>query len=223
MPITIVCPGCKAKLKAPDNLIGKAVKCPNCSKAVLVKAPAAPAPAPAPTPAPVVKKPARPAPAEVEEVIEDIDEIEDEEIEERPKKRKGGNRSGSTEAERSSASLIHYSTLLNLIVSPVGFIVPLVVWMSKRKDSPFVDHHGKTWLNFHVSMLVLNLGLMFGFGLLATVGYFIAWWLMLIFIVIWVIAILGLSIYVLIMYIVAGSKAKSGDWYEYRVLFKVMK
>ncbi len=221
MPVTIVCPGCKSKLKAPDNLIGKAVKCPSCSKAVLVKAPAAPAPAP--TPAPIVKKPPRPAPEELEE-IEDVDPIDDEEeIEERPKKRKGRSRSGSTDAERSSASLIHYSTLLNLIVSPVGFIVPLVVWMSKRKDSSFVDHHGKTWLNFHVSMFVLNLGLLFGFGLLAAVGYFIAWWLMLIFIVFWVIAMLGLSIYVLIMYIVAGSKAKSGDWYEYKVLFKVMK
>ncbi len=221
MPITIVCPGCKSKLKAPDNLIGKAVKCPSCSKAVLVKAPAAPAPAP--TPAAIVKKPARPAPEEVEE-IEDVDPIEDEdEIEERPKKRKGGSRGGSTDAERSSASLIHYSTLLNLIVMPAGYIVPLVVWMSKRKDSSFVDHHGKTWLNFHVSMFVLNLGLMLGFGLLMAVGYFIAWWLMIVFFVFWVIAILGLSIYVLIMYIIAGSKAKNGDWYEYKVLFKVMK
>jgi hypothetical protein len=40
MPLVIACPSCKAKLKAPDNAVGKAVKCPSCGTAIAVKAPA---------------------------------------------------------------------------------------------------------------------------------------------------------------------------------------
>jgi membrane-associated protease RseP (regulator of RpoE activity) len=38
MPFVIACPSCKAKLKAPDNAIGKAVKCPSCGSAIPVRA-----------------------------------------------------------------------------------------------------------------------------------------------------------------------------------------
>jgi membrane-associated protease RseP (regulator of RpoE activity) len=40
MPLVITCPSCKAKLKAPDNAVGKAVKCPGCGTAIAVRAPA---------------------------------------------------------------------------------------------------------------------------------------------------------------------------------------
>jgi hypothetical protein len=36
MPITIACPNCKAKLKAPDSAVGKTVKCPKCATPVRV-------------------------------------------------------------------------------------------------------------------------------------------------------------------------------------------
>ena len=63
MPIVISCPSCKAKLKAPDNAVGKAVKCPGCGTAIAVRAPAgaetpAPAPAAAKAPAPRREEPA---------------------------------------------------------------------------------------------------------------------------------------------------------------------
>ena len=67
MPLTIPCPSCKARLKAPENLIGKAVKCPNCQTAIAVKAPAeAPAP-PARPPAPPPKAPRKADPEPVED------------------------------------------------------------------------------------------------------------------------------------------------------------
>jgi uncharacterized Tic20 family protein len=55
MPIAVVCPKCKSKLKAPEGLIGKTVKCPKCATPVLIKAPAED---PAPARAATAKKPA---------------------------------------------------------------------------------------------------------------------------------------------------------------------
>lgn len=230
MPITIVCPGCKAKLKAPDSLIGKSVKCPGCSKVVVVKA--ATAPAPAPVPDPPKKSAVKPAPLFEEDPTEDMEPTEDmgpmenetpaeeDEVEARPKKRKRGS---SSDSERSTASFIHLGTLINLVFPPIGLLVPIFLWISKRKESAFVDHHGKTWLNFQISMFVLNLGLMFLLGALAGAGFFINWWIGMLFVVLLFLAAFGLSIYMLIMNIVAGTKAKKGEWFEYKVLFRVMK
>jgi membrane-associated protease RseP (regulator of RpoE activity) len=77
MPLVIGCPSCKAKLKAPDNAVGKAVKCPSCGTAIAVKAPAGvpgsssaasrqPAGSKAPTPR-------RPEPNDDYEVVEEDD------------------------------------------------------------------------------------------------------------------------------------------------------
>jgi uncharacterized Tic20 family protein len=105
MPLVIPCPSCNARLKAPENLIGKTVKCPNCQTPIAVKAPShTPAPparqtAPAKQTAPV--KPRKPAP-EPEEDFEEFDERpaprkpprkvargEDEDFDEAPPPRKG--------------------------------------------------------------------------------------------------------------------------------------
>lgn len=221
MPTVVVCPACKAKLKAPDNLIGKMVKCPSCAKPVLVKA--------APTPAPVsaIKKPVKqPAPPVLEEEpIEDAmeDEEEEEEIEARPKKKKRKSRGSSTDSERSTASFIHYGTLINLFFAPIGFLIPLILWMTKRKESAFIDHHGKTWLNFHISMFVLNLGILVVLGGLAFVGYYLSGWIAALFIILLVLSCVASNIFMLVMYLVAGTKAKNGEWFEYRVLFKTLK
>ncbi len=79
MPLVISCPSCKAKLKAPDNAIGKAVKCPGCGSAIAVKAPAgAPNTVPAaPRQAAAAKAPPRrPAPEDDYEVVEEEEEVQ---------------------------------------------------------------------------------------------------------------------------------------------------
>jgi len=71
-------------LKAPEQLVGKSVKCPGCSSAVLVQAAAAPAASPKPAAARQAAAPVK------KKVIDDLDEVEDiEEIEEVRPSRKG--------------------------------------------------------------------------------------------------------------------------------------
>lgn len=213
MPVVVVCPSCNAKMKAPDNLVGKTVKCPSCAALVQVKAPAS-APAPAPAPAPVVRKPAPKPAAEVEEVAP----IEDEEAAAPPPP--GG---PSTDKERSTAMWIHLLPILLSCCGGIGTFISLFLWISKRKESPFIDHHGKTWLNFIINMTVLFIALGILSGVLGFVGGMISQTLGTIISGLFGLVLFALAVYALVMYVMMGLKAKKGEWAEYRVLFKVLK
>lgn len=52
----------------------------------------------------------------------------------------------STSDERTLAVLVHLSGFV------ASFLGPLVLWLIKRDESAFIDHHGKQALNFQLSM-----------------------------------------------------------------------
>lgn len=53
--------------------------------------------------------------------------------------------------------LCHASALLGVFFHFPGHLVgPLIVWLTKRDDSPEIDAHGKESLNFQISMLIYN-------------------------------------------------------------------
>lgn len=63
MPITVRCPDCSAKLNAPDDAVGKTIRCPRCGSTTTVPVPADAPPPPAEIlddPPPPPRKPARP-------------------------------------------------------------------------------------------------------------------------------------------------------------------
>src|SRR4051794_30693722 len=79
MPITIACSQCDKKLKVPDNLVGKKVKCPSCQ--AIIQVPAADEGDAPPEDEGVTKRPAsRPAPARSSE--------DEDESEPRPRRRR---------------------------------------------------------------------------------------------------------------------------------------
>jgi uncharacterized Tic20 family protein/DNA-directed RNA polymerase subunit RPC12/RpoP len=232
MPVTVLCPSCKAKLKAPDALVGKAVKCPGCGSAVLVKAVAAAAPAAAPNA--VAKGKTAPPPPKRPQAFENLNDVEDiEDLEEEvPSVAKGrkapppadeADRGPVSDNDKTMGMVIHLAFLINLVFAPFGTVIPVAVWIMKRKESPFIDHNGKEWLNFNISMFVLALVLGVVLGVLAGVGYFISYWVTVIFIVLMVVAFAALGLYTNIMMILAGLKAKRGEWVRYKCLFRLFK
>jgi uncharacterized protein len=52
---------------------------------------------------------------------------------------------------------IHLSQLFNLFSGFLGFIIPLVIWQSKKKDTYDLDVHGKAIINFQISLLILTI------------------------------------------------------------------
>jgi len=60
-----------------------------------------------------------------------------------------------TREDRNWASLAHLSALLGLIV-PLGNVLgPVLIWIFKRGQSPYVYHHASEAINFQVSMAIL--------------------------------------------------------------------
>ncbi|MCS7015292.1 MAG: DUF4870 domain-containing protein [Gemmatales bacterium] len=66
----------------------------------------------------------------------------------------------TSEQEKWLAFACHLGGALGAILfANLGFLVPLIIWLIKREESPHVNHHGKEALNFQLNMLLLGLAL----------------------------------------------------------------
>jgi uncharacterized protein len=78
--------------------------------------------------------------------------------------------------EKNFATLIHLSALTKYFIPFGNFILPIVLWGSKKGTSEFIDHNGKQAINFQLSMLTYSLILLiisvpsFIYGLLNNVN-----------------------------------------------------
>ena len=77
--------------------------------------------------------------------------------------------------DRQSLMLTHLSQLLDLITGFGGFLVPLVVWLTKKDEIDGMDVHGKSIINFQLSMFLyalicIPLILLMGLGIIGLIG-----------------------------------------------------
>jgi len=137
---------------------------------------------------------------------------------------------------RTWATICHLSSLLMLFGVPLGNVLgPLVVWLVKRNDHPFVDDQGKEALNFQLSitlywviagvLIFLSVGSiaffwpaahhrMFDFWNPMAMPFAMLFGLFLIF---------GLLILDVILSIVAAVRTSSGEAYRYPLTIRAIK
>ena len=61
---------------------------------------------------------------------------------------------------RTWASAVHLAALAGVVL-PLGSVLgPLVVWLVRRKDSPFIDAHGRSAVNFQMTMAIFQVGVL---------------------------------------------------------------
>jgi uncharacterized Tic20 family protein len=121
-------------------------------------------------------------------------------VEPPPTQTQGGN------DERLWGMLCHLAALAGFII-PFGSIIgPLVVWLIKKPQYPFVDQQGKESLNWQITMVI---GFLIGFVLT--------------FVIIGIFVILALSILNLVFVIIASIKANQGVAYKYPWSIKFLK
>lgn len=59
--------------------------------------------------------------------------------------------------EKNIATFIHLSTFSRFIIPFGNFIGPILLWITNKNTSEFVNHHGKQAINFQLSMLLYTI------------------------------------------------------------------
>ncbi|WP_136481979.1 DUF4870 domain-containing protein [Cognatitamlana onchidii] len=59
-----------------------------------------------------------------------------------------------TNHQKNIATFIHLSTFSRFIIPFGNFIGPLILWISNKDKSEFIDAHGKQAINFQISILL---------------------------------------------------------------------
>ena len=111
-----------------------------------------------------------------------------------------------TQDDRTWGMLAHLATFSGFIIPLGNLFGPLVVWLIKRDELPFVADQGREAVNFNISVLLAGVvcgALVFVFiGILLGVALFIAW---------------------MALTIIAAIKAKEGILYRYPLTLRLMK
>jgi len=112
-----------------------------------------------------------------------------------------------TQEERTWAMFAHLSAFA-LFVFPVAgnIIAPLIIWLARRETSAFVEMEAKEALNFNISVVL---------------GWMVCGSLF--FMLIGVPLAAALSLYWVIMAVVAGVKASEGAGYRYPFTLRLVK
>ena len=65
---------------------------------------------------------------------------------------------GLPDDARQWATICHIAALAGLLGNGIGFVIgPLIVWVIKREDHPFIDEAGKEAVNFQITMIIAAL------------------------------------------------------------------
>ena len=102
--------------------------------------------------------------------------------------------------ERTWAMLTHLLTLIS------SFVAPLIIWLAKKEDSPFVDDQGKEALNFQITVLLAYA--VAGLLTCVVVGF-------LLLPAVWLASV--------VFAIIGGIKARDGVRYRYPVALRLLK
>jgi len=108
--------------------------------------------------------------------------------------------------ERFWAMIAHLSALSGFIIPFGNFLGPLIIWLIKREELPFVNQQGKEALNFGISVTIY-----------AAISY------ILVFIIVGVVALIALFIFWLVVVIIAAIRTNEGKAYRYPLCLRLVK
>lgn len=104
--------------------------------------------------------------------------------------------------------ICHLAGLAGFVVPVIvsGVIAPLIIWLIKKDEDPFIDENGKEVVNFQISISIYSMAC-----------------IPLVFIVIGVPLLIGVWIFDLVCIIIAALKANEGQHYRYPLTIRLIK
>jgi uncharacterized protein len=113
---------------------------------------------------------------------------------------------GPSAEEKQWAMFAHLSALIGFLI-PFGSLVgPLVIWLIKKDQMPFVDEQGKEALNFQITVFIAVL--VSALAMIILIG----------FVLIFVVAVVAL-----VLTIIGAVKANGGEHYRYPFTLRLIK
>ena len=103
--------------------------------------------------------------------------------------------------DKNLAVLAHLLPLLGFLIPGLNMAIPLVIWLSKRDKSMFVEHHARESLNFQITFSLLCV-------IWSILTFFLVGWLLLPLVPV-------VLIVVLLFMFRAAMKAGNGAFYRY--------
>lgn len=108
--------------------------------------------------------------------------------------------------ERKWAMWCHLSAALLYFTAIGGFLVPMVIWLTKRDTMPFVDDQGKETLNFQITIMLALI--VSGILTLVLIGFPM---------------LVGFLLFHFIATIIATVRASEGVLYRYPFCWRVIR
>lgn len=107
--------------------------------------------------------------------------------------------------ERTWGMLAHLSGLIAMALGGLSFLGPLIVWLIKKDQSPFVADQAKEALNFQIAVFIA--GLVAGLSAFVCVGFILL-----------PIVIVGAIVYA----VLAAIEANKGVYYRYQYTIRLI-
>ncbi len=101
---------------------------------------------------------------------------------------------------------LHLSVFAAYIVPLAGVIAPILIWQLKKAEFPEIDAHGKTVMNFIISMIIYSL---------------ISW--LLVFVLVGLVLLVVLAIVGIVFPIIGALKANQGELWRYPLMIAFLK
>ena len=104
------------------------------------------------------------------------------------------------------AMILHLSLFAGYVIPLAGLIAPIVIWQIKKEAMPELDAHGKTVVNFIISLVIYS---------------FVA--VLLTFVLIGIPILIALGIVGIVYPIIGGLKANNGELWSYPGILRLLK
>jgi len=104
----------------------------------------------------------------------------------------------SEQDERLYGMLAHLGGFVGFVIPLGNIIAPLVIWLTQKDKSAFVDYHGKEALNFQITLMI---------------AYLIAG--ILVFVVVGIVLLGIVFVLSVIFMVLAAVAANKGEFYKY--------
>jgi len=121
-----------------------------------------------------------------------------------------------TQNDKNYSSITHLSGFIGWFIPFGNIIAPLVLWLAKKNESTYIDAHGKSAVNFQLSLMLFSF-------LLAILLIPIAIFTLGLGIIAIVLGIIPALILYVVLIITASISANNGEHYDYPFTIQFIK